>query len=530
MQARRSALAITLLAGSVVGFVGCSVSVREPRLYPPDRDTLVALVERPRNPAGQQPFVKVHHKSGALDVLTAWRLTDSGFIEGAGIRYTASREGDPVKSTQLRVSLDSVALLETDHPRDAISLSNGMLNIWTLVWGATTFACVADPKSCFGSCPTFYVRGEDTDRPRAEGFSSSIARILEARDIDDLQLTRPAGATVDIEMRNEAWETHAVRWARLQAVARPHDADVAATTDGAFHAIREMRAPASCRAAAGDCAAAVAARDAAEWHDETDAEDLARPDTMVLTFEANGNSPALVLSARQSFVSTFVLYQTMAWLGHNAGDWLARLERGDPMTLAALATVDRHIGTVMVEQQLADGRWIVVARYDEAGPIAYDRRLVPLTASASVEPVRVRLIFAKGNWRVDQATLVAMGERLPVTLLEPEVARLTGPRGSRDVRPTLTDDRVQLTTFPGDVVALRYVMPREHERYALFLDTRGYYYEMMRGEWLAEGNAGMTSMLMRTPRMALQRMAPLYKARERSMEANFWASRFGRTP
>ncbi len=54
---------------------------------------------------------------------------------------------------------------------------------------AVTAYCIANPKACFGSCPTFYLEdegGREPERPQAEGFSESIARVLEARDIDAL--------------------------------------------------------------------------------------------------------------------------------------------------------------------------------------------------------------------------------------------------------------------------------------------------------------------------------------------------------
>lgn len=518
-----------ILLAAALAVASCSVSVRQPSVHAPHLDTLAALIVRPGEQKNSQAFVKLHLKNGDLQIFTTWHLADSATIRGVGTRFDATREPSRAIRGEAAIPLDSVALVEADSPTSAFSIGNGLLNVWTVTWGAVTLSCVADPKSCFGSCPTFYVTGEDAQRPRAEGFSSSIARILEDTDLDDLQLTRAGGTAVEMEMRNEAWETHAVRWTRLRAVPRPLDADVAATADGRFHAVRDARAPARCRAAGGDCRAAVATRDALEWSDVTDEEDLARQDTVRLEFDSRESNPALLLSARQSFVSTYVLYQTMAWLGHDAGAWLARLERGDAAALRPLATVNRLIGTVVVEQEGEDGRWTVAARYDEAGPIAYDRRLVPLAARGDGAPLRVRLILAKGNWRVDQAALVALGERLDDHYLMPAVARLRNAAGERDVRATLTNDHEQLTTFPGDVVTLRYDLPRDAAQYALFLETRGHYYEMMRGEWLAEGNAEMASLLMNETRTALRRMAPLYKTREAYMEQNFWASRFGGT-
>ena len=74
---------------------------------------------------------------------------------------------------------------------------------------------------------------------------------------------------------------------------------------------------------------------------------------------------------------------------------------------------------------------------------------------------------------------------------------------------------------------MRFELPRAAPEYAWFLESRGYYLEWMRGEWLAEGDATMAALLMRSPREALRQMAPLYKSREANYETMFWASRFG---
>ena len=50
----------------------------------------------------------------------------------------------------------------------------------TLVTGASlgmNIYCAANPKACFGSCPTFCSKNGDTWRLEAEGFSSSAPDI-----------------------------------------------------------------------------------------------------------------------------------------------------------------------------------------------------------------------------------------------------------------------------------------------------------------------------------------------------------------
>ena len=46
-------------------------------------------------------------------------------------------------------------------------------------------------------------------------------------------------------------------------------------------------------------------------------------ETVDLVFPAVAGARGIVIGARQSLLSTFLLYQTMAYMGHQAGDWLA---------------------------------------------------------------------------------------------------------------------------------------------------------------------------------------------------------------
>lgn len=499
----RSAIAAAgCVALSCVIAFGCTTAIRQPELHPPsDARSIRPNVDT----------LKVHHRSGVLDVLTSWSMDGDSVLTGIGRRYSLHRDlGNP---GQFRTPIDSIALLESNNPRTRVSAGKITLGVWSVFWGAITTSCAIDPKSCFGSCPTFYIDDVDANRPRAEGFSSSIARSLEATDLDDLGIRRRGGSSLTVRMTNEAWETHAVRHVKLHAVPVRAGAEVFATQDGAFHEVRSPSAPSACSSRSGDCAAALAARDAVEWQTTTDEHDLAARDTITLVFPAKAGRAGLVLAARQSFVSTYVLYQTMAYLGTNAGSWLARLERGDSSAHRPLNAVNEMIGTVEIEWARGNSAWQRAARYTEAGPIATDEQLIPLGDATSGDLIRVRLTFARGNWRIGKAALVQIGERVAPVTIEP--SQPLAPEGA------------YLFTYPDDEVSLRFDLPRGADEYALFLESRGYYYEWMRGAWLAEGNAAMAALLMFNPREAMRVMTAGFKTREAHFERTFWNSRFG---
>jgi hypothetical protein len=86
-----------------------------------------------------------------------------------------------------------------------------------------------------------------------------------------------------------------------------------------------------------------------------------------------------------------------------------------------------------------------------------------------------------------------------------------------------------LVTLPGDSYTLLYDLPDNFRDYELFLDSRGYYLEWIRSEWLKEENLAEAMMIFRRPAAFLKAAAPAYKAVEPEMEKTFWSSKYVRT-
>src|SRR5262245_58155718 len=290
---------------------------------------VVSLPAEARTLDHDSPFLKVHMKDGGLYVLERWRVDDAE-VSGDGKRYLPDRT--VVGTGNFRVPLPAVALFETNVVHDSPSVA--MMSVLTGASVALTAFCLADTKACFGSCPTFYLG----DRLVAEGFSDSIAPSLEATDVDAIGPSR--GGAIELTMTNEALETHVVKAVALLAAPRPPGGRVFADEDGALWPATDLAAPERCRAAEGDCRAALAAADGVERESPADGQDLAAPETIELEFPAAGGPLGLVVAMRQTLMSTYLLYQGLAWLGGDAVDWLARVsDRG---------TLRRWLGGVTV--------------------------------------------------------------------------------------------------------------------------------------------------------------------------------------
>jgi hypothetical protein len=505
------ALAITAF------LTGCGPTVYHPTLH--SAGEVPSAAEEPA-------FLKAHLRSGELILFETW---DTSLIQdslvGFGSRYQADRTLVGARGRQT-VHVDSIALLEANRKDTVSEFALFGLSAWTTLAGAVSALCVADPKSCFGSCPTFYLPSDPEGAPVAEGFSASFARVLEERDLDALGVALRGGDDFTLHMRNEAWETHAVRRIRIHAVPVPEGASVLQTVDGAlFEATRVDRAFA-CTSVSGDCTRQVSIRDQDELRIWADSLDLARRTEVFLTFPPTQGASGVVLSARHSFVSTFVFYQGLAYAGRNTGELMASVERGDRAVLQRVLGPARELGPVQIDVAEGPGAWRRIGEFSEAGPIATDRIVLPFEADGG-GPLRVRLRMAQGSWRVDEVALATLARRLDPVVIEPtSVVR----RGQSDPAALgrLNDAAEYLVTTPGDHYELGFRLPVDTSAYELFLESEGYYYEWMREAWLVEEDPALAFLLMTNPREGLRVMAPAFKAVESGMEASFWASRFRR--
>jgi hypothetical protein len=514
----RSALGALTFSCALAALVSCGHLVLTPQIFEPERV--------PRTDP-KVPILKAHMKTGELYVLTAWRVSPDGSqLDGTGTRYSLAR----VRGTTgaVSISTDDVALFETNRSEHVGAGSTGALAVMTTVFGTLTAICLADPKSCFGSCPTFYLdAGGPNGRPVAEGFSASIARALEARDVDAIGAGPPAGGRFAITMRNEAYETHAVRRVRLLAAERPAAGRILAAPGELYYPAFALAEPISCSGAEGDCLAAVRAKDGIERFSRADAEDLAAREMVELDFAPAAGRVGLVIAARQTLLSTHLFYQTLAYFGSHAGEYLASLERGGPEAAERAMGMARALGGIDVSVSEGRGPWRAIGSFDEPGPIAGDVLVLPFDASGG--PLRVRLRQAKGHWRLDQVALARLGEPVTPRPLEP-VAVERGSRPDGAALDRLRHGERHLITRPGDAYQLVFELPASPHGLELFLESEGYYYEWMREPWLAEENPEMAALVLSSPSLALRRLAGSFKEREDDLERAFWASRFRKEP
>jgi hypothetical protein len=156
-------------------------------------------------------------------------------------------------------------------------------------------------------------------------------------------------------------------------------------------------------------------------------------------------------------LTTYLYYQTLAFLGHSAASWIADLERRATTLRPLAGGLGREMGGIEVSVLDANGGWTRAGTVGETGPIATDVYLVRLP-DAATPTRRVRLRMARGAWRVDYVALGRIGERVEPIRLSP--VRVTRD-GAEDeaARHALTAGVKPLVTSPGDAYSIEYRLP-----------------------------------------------------------------------
>ncbi|MGE5313845.1 MAG: hypothetical protein ACM3Q4_04030, partial [Acidobacteriota bacterium] len=256
---------------------------------------------------------------------------------------------------------------------------------------------------------------------------------------------------------------------------------------------------------------------------KADSTDLAAKETIELTFpRPSGDSLGLVLAARQSLMTTFLFYKTLGYMGRDAGQWFAEMERSN--VNEPIRALEDILGGIDVSVMDEQGAWKAAGTMLEYGPLATDVHLVSLP-HVEGDSLRVRLTLTKGYWRVDQAALTSIIGTAEALRISPADVQRDGAHDPVALS-MLLDSSKTLVTLPGDTYRMQFMLPDSLKHAALFLESRGYYLEWIRKSWLAEEDPLALAQILFDPAEALRRLAPEFSRSERLIEAQFWKSKY----
>ncbi|MCK5075234.1 MAG: hypothetical protein KAR38_02610 [Calditrichia bacterium] len=128
---------------------------------------------------------------------------------------------------------------------------------------------------------------------------------------------------------------------------------------------------------------------------------------------------------------------------------------------------------------------------------------------------------------MDYVSLASLSNPVEAVRLQPARVIKNGV-SDNNAYNKLLDSQKALVTLPGDTYTLQYQLPDNSGDYELFLESRGYYIEWIRKEWMEEENSFLLGQMFLNPQQALKRLAPEFKKVEDKMEEQFWSSRYAK--
>ncbi len=430
--------------------------------------------------------VKAHLVDGSTVMFPKGIEVEDRKVKGQGFKYDIALENsEPVTE----ISLDAIAAMESYQDVVNTGATVAATTVTTVGGGMAGLVLL---KAVFGSCPTTYSLDSDEPILEAESFSYSIAPGFEARDVDRLGIASLAQSAIELEVRNEALETHYINHLELLEVVHQGDESVYSDPAGNPVIVGELSAAdvvvdrsgrhheKTVAAADGD-----ALSTATELLKNVSADDMEDFVDVEFNVPASGDEFALVLRLRNSLLNTVLLYDVMLnGQGFRALDWMGDdLDRLLPKYKLARWYQKKLGMRVAVWDR---GRYRNVTTLGDTGPIAWNEVAIPLPATKS-DRIRVRLSFIADNWRIDQVALAAnirsgQARRIPVS----EVRSSSGDELTEAQTNLRAPDDTYLVTRPGEYVRVRFDVGRKQNdlQRTWFLAAQGYYIEWMRKEWL----------------------------------------------
>lgn len=510
-------LLLLILLGSNLLVSSCSSSIHHLRSVYDPRDPVVA------NLAIDNRYIKVHLRNGYLAVLQSCQFNNEAkLISGRGFYYNNRRKKLSKSANDIKINYDDCVLVETNQYEGQNFISPALMTVSTAI-SFRTVPCIFNPKSCFGSCPTFYSPGA-SDVVQAEGFSTSITRSMEESDIDRLpDFQNWAEDVLEIEVRNEALETHYIRNVEILVFEKPEVGEIQYGSDKFYH-ISDMAVPIGIDNFDDQSIDLFVSNDQREYLSRCDSFDLGAKESIIFDFDSrDASSAGILITQRQSLMTTFLYYQSLAYMGTMVGEVMAAYERLNPLVRRSQKTIYDLLGGIEVSI-LINGNWKRIGIVEEQGPIASKTQLLPVELKGQF--CKVKLLMTRGLWKIDQVVLC----NLQKANIEPVAIRpmklLSHGVENDSLLDRLLDSNEMLINSPGDSQILTFVLGRD-KKYQVFLKSQGYYTEWMREEWLKEEDPEMMRLILESPREWLRVMAPKYKRIESQMERIFWSSKFG---
>ncbi|MCX6257485.1 MAG: hypothetical protein NTW49_06260, partial [Bacteroidia bacterium] len=361
----------------------------------------------------------------------------------------------------------------------------------------------------------------------AEGFSAAISPSYEYADIDALNNKTITGTEFSITMKNEALETHCINEIKLLACPRKEGQRIYQSDKDEFYLCRNNYPLASARGDEGDISALLAYDDGQERFSPADENNLKSKEEIFLEFDHVNTSDqhGLIISFRQTLMTTYLIYNAIAYMGDEVGDVFAGIETSGSESGLIKKGILNELGKIDVYTLNNDkNNWEYQGGWYETGPIAMNHQILPLKFKEDQEHIKIKLVINKGYWRIDYLALTDIIEKTEPIEIQPSFVINKGKTNDKALA-LVTDPDHYLVSMPGDKYKFIFNLPSPQQDYELFLYSKGYYLEWMRNSWLHEKNKFKLWQMLHTPAAYLRHEAKKFKIYEHNMEQQFWDSK-----
>jgi hypothetical protein len=477
----------------------------------------------------KKPFLKAHLKNGDVCIFRdTWNIdTVKNLVSGNGIRYDFNR--NVTFKGNISMSVESVAIFETNKKLTGTQSSGVVaLSILAGLDALVAAMCAANPKACFGSCPTFYTNAADNFHyADAEGFSSAIAPSMEYSDIDALNNLPVTGNEFSLTMKNEALETHCVNDVKLLAYPRKKGERIYHSPENNFYLCGNIYSPGKAQGNEGDVTSLLRDADMQERFSLSDENNLSSKEEIFLDFDdvKNCNDLGLVIHFRQTLMTTYFIYSAIGYMGDEVGDIFAKIECSNETVNKLKAGLEKELGKIDVYMynEIKDS-WEFQNGLYETGPIAINKQILSLNNTTLSSKVRLKLVLNKGLWRIDYAALTNIKEKVIPLEISPNSIYNKGTLDDAALTSIINPDRY-LISMPGSEYKFNFILPQQKEDYEFFLYSKGYYLEWMREQWIKDKDLLKLYQMIEHPLQYLKAEAKDYKLYETTMEQEFWNSK-----
>jgi len=404
-----------------------------------------------------------------------------------------------VSLSLLQMPLSSIAAITYYEKEFSTGIADFTLGLFGAVMTPLSIYCISCPKCCFGSCPTIYTHDGLSYNFETELFSSSISKFLEKKDLDLLSQKIPENGFYQLRVTNEALETHYINQISLIVVEHPKGTQAYPSISNSFLVVRNLTKPdKAINSKNDDILKELLEADNSYYRSDISMVEKLKTGPKFDWIEIRKNIPNRISSAkmviryRNTLLSTILLYDVvLASQGIKAVDWIAKMNR-NPRYAAQFGAVYKVFSGIKV-QVLNNGEWSNHSVIPDAGPLAWKNIAAEIPVNNG--EINIRLQFVPDNFMIDYVGFDIETEEentISIANAYPSVIRDNSFKLKNEVSELIKkDDLRYLITNPGDSYRFTYIIPKkENCQQSIFVESKGYYTEWLRGSWIHNNQTG----------------------------------------